>query len=420
MALSSVLGKRLPQDARQDLLGGRKNGDRMDSSKGFRLKVTSIGEVSAFLETFRKAALGVLAGAYGKRVAERAVELADFAAIGLAEPDGDLIAKACREVRKSEAAPKGWIPYPGLNCAVTLHFVRDAVLASFLHGSEEYLAAWKAMPETVEWPWHPGQKPNGMGEKAWRLRESYWRDALKGAAYGRGLKFLLVDNRLPDLSWQGIRKYVPPLDKRIEKCIARIADAPSPDFAGMDEKAITEKVKASVATDLGEKDFSASAKPKATTTKKPGAARVRKLREDAKRKASARKKDTEEKSAQVDHADILVALDGRTFVAVPYVGFDKTARVFVQVGDNHLAFSQSGTQFGYVTDVKKSALDVLRACRTVTLVEVGRKGSRRLLRAKHIAIVSDVGLSESFGLAMGRLKGFAAGDAEIRELDGAQ
>lgn len=125
------------------------------------------------------------------------------------------------------------------------------------------------------------------------------------------------------------------------------------------------------------------------------------------------------RASSIDHADVVVSSDGRTFVAAPYVGLDVRNRVFLQVGDSHVAVSQGGVQFGYVTGVQKSAIDHLRHCRTVTLVEVERRDGRRLLRARHVAIVSDISLGESVNVALGgfRRPKATAGDREIREWD---
>jgi hypothetical protein len=120
----------------------------------------------------------------------------------------------------------------------------------------------------------------------------------------------------------------------------------------------------------------------------------------------------------IDHADVVVSGDGRTFVAVPNVGLDPEARVFVQVSEKDVSISQGGVQFGTVTNVPRAAVDHLRMCDTVTLVEVEHADGRRLLRARHVAIVKDISMFET---AMRPLVGFVRnktpgrGSEEIRE-----
>lgn len=390
----------------------------MDSLKLYRLNIHGFTEFSDFMEGWRGKSLSILSEAYAGMVARKAFEIHDTISLGVSEADGDIIKAAGRFVRKAQAGNKGLVPYANLNCAINIYFVKGAILARFTHGNEAYRKAWERTPEVVEWAWRPGARPQGISDKAWRMRGRYWEEVQKKNSFGLGMKFILIDNRLPDLPWANIRRHKPDMETRIRQCMEIIEAAPPSEFAGMKKEKMRTLIAGKLKQKVTEEDFVTVIKEKAraNSVKKPSGAKGKSIKHEVKRKTQH-----DDKASQVDHADILVALDGQIFIAVPYVGFEKSSRVFVQAGDNHLAFSQNGTQYGYVTDVKKSALDVLRGTKTVTLVEVGlsSKGNKRLLRAKHVAIVSDIGLSESFGVAMARLKP-SHNDDLIQELDKAQ
>jgi hypothetical protein len=123
----------------------------------------------------------------------------------------------------------------------------------------------------------------------------------------------------------------------------------------------------------------------------------------------------------IDHADVVLGNDGRTFVAVPHVGMAADTRVFIQLSGNSVNISQGGILFGNVTNVPRAAIDHLRMCDTVTLVEIEQSAGRRLLRAKHIAIVKDITM---FDNAMRPLVGIVRtgrrGSQEAKEWNSAQ
>jgi hypothetical protein len=126
----------------------------------------------------------------------------------------------------------------------------------------------------------------------------------------------------------------------------------------------------------------------------------------------------------IDHADIVKSSDGRIFVAVPFVGLDTEDRVFLQVADNEIVVTQNAKQFGHVGNVSRSAVDLLRECKTVTMVEVEIANGKRLLRAKHVAIVKDISLTENVSRLFGQLrvgKGKESrGDGEIKQWESQQ
>jgi hypothetical protein len=103
---------------------------------------------------------------------------------------------------------------------------------------------------------------------------------------------------------------------------------------------------------------------------------------------------TRKVDAYIDHADVILASDGRTFIAVPSVGLAVDTRIFVQVTSKDVSFNQSGVNFGTVSGIPQAARDHLKACREAILVEVEKDQAGRLLRAKFIAIVTDITFSE--------------------------
>jgi hypothetical protein len=131
---------------------------------------------------------------------------------------------------------------------------------------------------------------------------------------------------------------------------------------------------------------------------------------------------TKPKQAMIDHADVVLGNDGRTFVAVPHVGMAAETRVFIQLSGNNVSIAQAGILYGSVTNVPRAAIDHLRMCDTVTLVEIEQSNGRRLLRAKHVAIVKDATM---FGNSMRPLVGAVRthtrrGSEETKEWNSAQ
>lgn len=411
----------------------------MDSARGYRLKASSLVDLSRILEDFRADALRLLARRYGSLVAATATEMLDLASVGLEEIEGDILANAGALVRgRLSPSPEG-IPYAELNCVVSLHFVSDAVLASFVHGRKEYRHAWESMRDVVRWGWASSiERPRGISEQNWELRGRYWQEALKRKGLGE-TRFLLVDGNLPAISWGGIRRHLPSFEERVALALSRVqASGRMTAEERGDEEALRSRVAEALEKELTKETFVLHAAPATakrpaapapeSAPQKPKSEAAERIRQEAKnarqeraRKARAIKKEND-KATSIDHADVIVSSDGRTFLAAPYVGLDTDSRVFVQVGDKHVAVSQGGVQFGYVTDVPKTAIDALRMCKTVILVEVSKSNGQRLLRAKHVAIVSDISLSDNLNMSLGAFKKSrdARGEREIREWESGQ
>lgn len=390
----------------------------MNSGKGYRLKAGTVAELSGLIEDFRTASLRLLAKRYGTMVARKAASDLDSYRLGLSGLVPDPFASASASVRSSLKPSASGLPFADLNCAVTLHLVKDAVLARFVHGNEDYRHAWESMRGVVRWGWRAtAQRPKNISEKDWEARARYWEAASARPGFGCGMRFVLVEGELPTLGWGGVRRYLPGFEARVENAAAMLdaaAGAPGKDRADLRARAMR-----TIDRELTKESFIAG--PAAASRAEAGPAE--RMRETAKAARKAKPKATAavdpDKASTIDHADVLVSADGRTFVAAPYVGLDPENRVFIQVGDSHVAVSQGGLQYGYVTDVPKSAIDLLRLCRTVILVEVARKDGGRLLRAKHVAIVSDISLSDNLNISLGSFNRTRSlrGEREIKEWD---
>jgi len=391
----------------------------MTSAKGYRLKLNNIIELSAWLDDYRTTSLRHLGKLYGTLVAHKAVEYLDRDRMGITDLPDDVFAVACSDVRKSLGRSATGIIAPDLNCSIKFHLVHDAVLATFTHGNDEYLKAWEANKAVVKWGWAADAEPGGIPEQAWKVREKYWSKA-NSRKLGGDLQFLLVDKPLPDIGWGAIWRYLPSNEQRISVAVEALKES---DPTGLMNRYSGQKLKEMVLRSI-EQEVNKNSFLKSTRNRMSGA---KKIRQDV---AAARKpsvaKDIQEKieakerkparASEIDHADIIVASDNKIFVAVPYVGLDPDSRVFVQVSDKHVAFSQNGVQYGFVDNVKRSSLDVLKTTNQVILIEIEKNFDERLLRAKHMAIVTDISLQDGFGSAINRFKQIANTSMREKEL----
>lgn len=403
----------------------------MNPSKGYRLKVASVAELSAFIGDFRAASLKVLGRQYGTLVALRATHALDLHCLGLVDMPEDIFQKASQEVRDKLGSNEKGIIAPSLNCLVRYALVHDAVLASFEHGAKDYLKTWESMRSVVKWPWWMGEKPSQVSEAQWGVRAKYW-DAVAGRGnLGSSLAFNLIEAPLPDVGWGNIRRYLPAMETRKKLAVEALKKS---DASGLTDRyrqqALDLRIESHLIPDLSKASFLDASNARKST----GSGRLRDEVVKAKRVSEAKRavaapvqhpnepKLSDQKAFSIDHADIIVAADTRVFIAVPYVGLDTESRLFLQVGDKHVAFTQNGVQYGFVDSVKRTALDVLRSCKQVTVVEVEKIKEERLLRAKHVAIVSDMALRETFNISMGSLKKtrFHLGTKEISEWDSNQ
>jgi hypothetical protein len=387
----------------------------MDAVRGYRLKTATITELSGLIDGYRREAMKILARDYARLVARRAVAELDLSLAGGGHRRQDMIGWASSEVAAQLAKKDFVLNGRDLNCRIQFDVVREAVLARFLSGNAEYLRLWEGRKDVVKWHWERGLRPQGVTEKNWESRRRFWIEATKKPSIGAGFKFILIDEQLPSLGWNGIHRYVPDYESRVATCVDRMAQAQGGASAlkKAELEKIRQKVRATIPERPAKEHFSDRTAPVAAP-RQHAAVKV----EAVKPHVASLTERGPAKRSMIDHADVVVSGDGRTFVAVPNVGLDPEARVFVQVSEKDVSISQGGVQFGTVTNVPRAAVDHLRMCDTVTLVEVEHADGRRLLRARHVAIVKDISMFET---AMRPLVGFVRnktpgrGSEEIRE-----
>lgn len=388
----------------------------MDGINGYRLKVGAIADLSRLMESYRREIMKILARDFARLVSRRAVTDLDLTRLGLVKPHPDVIGKASAETAKMLADRDYVLNGRDLNCKIQLYLVENAVLARFLSGNAEYQRLWENRKDVIRWNWNQESRPSGVSERDWQARAKLWEAATRKPTIGSGVKFVLIDEPLPILGWSGIHRYIPEYDARFSLCVERLAQSQGQSPSAM-RKNDLEKLRHRVRTALLQKPSKenfldptaiggpAPARPKASVT-------VTKPSDE---------KPSPPKAAMIDHADVVLGNDGRTFVAVPHVGMAADARVFIQLSGNSVNISQGGILFGNVTSVPRAAIDHLRMCDTVTLVEIEQSSGRRLLRAKHIAIVKDITM---FDNAMRPLVGLVRtgrrGSEEAKEWNSAQ
>jgi len=391
----------------------------MSSANGYRLKINSIVELSAWLDDYRTTSLRILGKQYGSLVARKAVELLDKDRMGIQDLPEDVLAAACSAVREELGKNADGIIAPDLNCVIRFHLVHDAVLATFIHGHSEYRKAWETNKAVVRWGWAEDAERGDLSEQIWKAREKYWSRA-NSRKLGGNLLFSLIEQPLPNIGWGAIWRYLPSEEERIAAGVNALkASDPSGLMRRYSASRLQEMVYRSIDREVSKTSFLKSGKNRQSGAKRlredVTAARKAPVAKDLKEKLEAKER-TPAKASEIDHADVIVASNNKIFVAVPYVGLDHESRVFVQVGDKHVAFSQNGVQYGFVDNVQRSSLDLLKTTNQVILVEIEKNYEERLLRAKHIAIVTDISLQESFGAALNRFHQLSADTAREKEL----
>ena len=358
--------------------------------KGCRLKVSNLSQLNKLLTSFRNQAVKILAETYAEQIAVSAISDLDEHKVGLNRHNGDFLKTAIEGVKKAHDTYQDSVYAPELNCCIEFYFIRNAILAHMTHGSVHFEKAWVSRPEVVKWGWSAkNNKPSHITTKSWNERAILWQDASKIQATKLGLiKFSLIEDHIPNIGWRTIKKFSPNYEVRIENCVKKLMVSNGLNMksnSSKELKEIEDEVRKNLNKSITRESF--TNKP---TVKKP-------IQRNTQKKAkvvglSNRRKKLSK--AFIDHADIVVASDGRAFIAVPHVMFRKEDRVYVQVGSKDVTFLQNGILYGTVRDISTDARDYLRGLTTITLVEVGEENGRRLLRAKHTSMVNDISLSE--------------------------
>jgi hypothetical protein len=369
----------------------------LEFERGYRLRVSGLGELTKLLGVYRTHALRIMAGSYAEQIAKTSVTTLDAAAVGLVQHKGDLLEKARDSVAAAHDRVTDGVYARNLNCLIEFHFVGPAILAVMTHGSERFRRPWEARREVVKWGWSSDMaRPTHIGEEAWADRGRFWSEAAKTSGAGFGMfRFLLLEEKLPVLGWNAVGRSIPDFEWRVEQCVRKLTVAGNIDPATIserDRKRFEDRVRSAIRPQLDEAAFNKqvlSGKPKEKPADAPASTVAP---PPAPKKAAPPKR--EQVASSIDHADIVVASDGRAFMAVPYVGFRQEDRVFIQVGSRDITFMQNGIQYGSVANIPAASRDYLRGLTSITVVEIVESDGKRLLRAKHTAMVSDISLGE--------------------------
>jgi hypothetical protein len=368
----------------------------MKTIRGFRLKLATLADLSGFMDDFRGDATRVLAQKWTADIAREATFTADLAALGIKPKSKDYIKDACRKLNDDLASAE--FRHHSYNCRIDFMFLNGAVLAIFDHGDAAYQAAWKRKRAVEFWGWSEEMKrPENISEQNWEMRGKVWRTLAKRSKFGRAISLSLLEPPLPVLSWKTVSGHIPSNEARIENCIDALlaGDKKSrKDVSSEEILRLREYANRSLPKEVSKEMMLGQLPVQAT---KPSGREVRSPI-TAKRTQHANEKEEPGepivKATHIDHADVILAHDGRTFIAVPSVGLAVDARIFVQVSSREISFKQSGVNYGTVAGVPPAARDHLKSCREAVLVEVEKDAQGRLLRAKFIAIVSDISFSE--------------------------
>jgi hypothetical protein len=363
----------------------------MNTKRGYRLKLESLKDLSSFMEDFRGAATKVLARKWTTDVAARAAEACDFAGLGLTAPTGDVIRAACNELNLKLASSD--MAKHAYNCAIDFYFVESAVLAIFNHGDKDYQEVWRRKRVVEHWGWaRDVERPGTISEKQWQLRERVWTALSKRPRFGLTLNFQLLSTPLPVVTPRQVVPLLPTYEARVGSAVAALLAQEGKKLKSVSDhelQKLKEHVTRRLVTELTP-DHLLGTVPVAP----PPQASAQKLKSPiAELRASP--KPQSKKADSIDHADIVLSSDGRTFIAVPNVGLADNSRVFIHVGTKDVVFIQDGVNFGTVTEVPEAAREHLKFCKEAVLVEVEKSGEGRLLRARYVAIVTDISFTEN-------------------------
>lgn len=380
----------------------------MKTTRGFRLKLATLADLSNFLDDFRSDATKVLAGKWTMDVAREAVFTADLASLGLKPRLKDFIGDASQ--RLNGRLSEGDFSHHAYNCRIEFLNLDGAILAVFEHGDAAYQQAWKRKRAVEFWGWSEEMaRPNSISAENWALRGSAWTALRKKPRFGRSLTFTLLDPPLPTLTWRSVANHFPEFEARVDNCVEGIltADGKKRSEASVAEvERVREYVTRTIAPEVHRELMSGQwTRPKAvSSTREIKTTIVEKRDEKATGETNEEPGEAAQKASHIDHADVILAHDGRTFIAVPSVGLAVDTRIFVQVGSRDLSFTQSGVNFGTVPRIPPAARDHLKSCKEAVLVEVEKDAAGRLLRAKFIAIVTDITFSENQKMSLSGFK----------------
>lgn len=389
----------------------------MNSKRGYRLRLGTLKEVSSFIDDFRTGATKILARKWTADVAARAAEACDFASLGITPGSRDFIRAACEELNAKLATVD--LARHAYNCSLDFYFVDTAILVVFVHGDKDFQEAWRKKRVVEHWGWGKDvPRPAAIPEKQWLFREQVWTALARRPRFASALNFQLLVAPLPLVTPKQVIPYLPSHSVRIDNAVAALLAQEGKKLKDVSQHEI-DKLKDHVNRRLVPVLTAEHLLGTAPMEPVPGVM-AHKLANPIVEKSDLRARKRSEdvgKSASIDHADIILASDGRTFIAVPNVGLADKSRVFVHVGTKDVVFIQDGINYGTVTNVPEAAKEHLKFCKEAVLVEVDKNGDGRLLRARYVAIVTDISFTENQRQSILGFKRPTRSSAASRELE---
>ncbi len=385
----------------------------MAVTPAFRIDCGTLSELSAFVAAFRREGLRVLMRRLTLTVADDAARRIDLhvSGVDVRPADDSPVRDALAGVRASfEAAGDAPPAELDFDCEVRVFLMGPVALVRFEYGGNDYLRTLAATPGARRYDWSPAmRRPDGVPEAEWRERAALWAEAEADAQprLGSGLVMRLAEGRLPAPKWPQVAKLSPPYDLRVRRTAKALAwQRRSGTKVPSNAKEATD-FRRWLATDDGAHAYD-GARRQAEATLHEAIGRDRLMTYGRVRTTRERTASVTEGVRPVDHADVYEAVDGAVFVVVWECGLGASDRVYVQISDRQVTFTQAGRHFGTVENAPHLALDILSGARDATLVEMRRFGDRVEVKAKHVAIVRNTSMSDTLGTTMTRWRSAAS------------
>lgn len=380
----------------------------MRTITGYRLSITGIAELQEFVDGFRNDALRVMSRHYCHAVADEAVRRIDLHKLALQprEPAGNPVHDATLVVRELVAAgsrDRGL----DFDCELSLHLTSDGALIRLVNGHRLFRPLLESRAGVSPFHWATEfSDESGYSRQTWEERGKVWASAFPTPRLGVGLTFHLLDGTLPMPRWTSVRRALPELEIRLRRTARAKLWNISPHRATNDISAF----RAWLATAAGKRAYhdarSLAARLLPVDFERPDLIAYGEVPKPKPLAAKARVSAPAPQGAKpIDHADVLETPDGRVFVAVMDAGLSTDDRLFLQLSGQHLSFIQAGRDFGQVGSVPFSAVEMLRAAREVTVVEIRHYGASKELKAKHSAMIRDATPETDLAATMQRWRG---------------
>ena len=381
----------------------------MAKPSGYRIECATVDELRAFVGGVRADAMAILERRFTLAVADDAARRVDLHRVD-ADPrpaDGNPMRDAVRAVRAAVAGSES--PSPEVDMDLEMQFLMPpgAVLARISYGCDEYRLLLDR-PGARPYDWSADRpRPADVDAREWAERGALWAKADAKPSLGSALTLHLLDGTIPLPRWQKVARAVPPFEtraRRTAKALAWRDRAGTPAPATAAEAADFRRW---LATPAGIRSYDRARRFASSAL--PGALGREALSAYGRPMSHERRAAAVEEGARpIDHADVYETVSGSIYVVVWDCGLGVDDRVVVQVSDGQVDFVQAGRHFGSVVDAPRAALEILASTGDITLVEMRKNGDRVEVKAKHVAIVRNTSMSDSFAGAMARWRDTAS------------